>query len=170
MRRNPFFGLLMLFLVCALLVVECAPVLASSREVKIEKIEVQFLQRSPVVLLAVGDKAIPIFVDPTVAGSIQGALTGEKFPRPLSHDLMQSILKAYEVHVDRVFITLRNGVFYGTLTLSQNGRQQLFDSRSSDAIALAVHFHSPIFVEGDLLDSEGKFMKPEMETKKDVDL
>jgi len=169
MRRNPFFGLLMLFLVVAL-VLEGTPVLASSREVQIEKIEVQFLQRSPVVLLAVGDKAIPIFVDPTVAGSIQGALTGEKFPRPLSHDLMQSILKTYEVHVDRVFITLRDGVFYGTLTLSQNGRQQLFDSRSSDAIALAVHFHSPIFVERDLLDFEGKVMKPEKKTKKDVDL
>jgi len=169
MRRNPFLGLLLLFQVVAL-GVESAPILASSREVKIEKIEVQVLQRNPVVLLVVGDKAIPIFVDPTVAGSIQGALTGEKFPRPLSHDLMQSILKSYKVHVDRVFITLRDGVFYGTLTLSQNGRQQLFDSRSSDAIALAVHFHSPIFVESDLLDSEGKVMGLENETNKDVDL
>jgi hypothetical protein len=150
--------------------VDVASVLATSREVQIEKVEVRFLQRSPVVLLAVGDKAISIFVDPTVAGSIEGALTGEKFPRPLSHDLMQSILKTYEIHVDRVFITLRDGVFYGTLTLSQNGRQQLFDSRSSDAIALAIHFHSPIFVERDLLDSEGKAPRPGKETKKDVDL
>lgn len=169
MRRNPFFGLLMLILVFVL-IVECAPALASSREIQIEKVEVQFLQRNPVVLLAVGDKAIPIFVDPTVAGSIQGALTGKKFPRPLSHDLMQSILKTYEVHVDRVFITLRDGVFYGTLTLSQNGRQQLFDSRSSDAIALAIHFQSPIFVERDLLDTEGQVMRLEKEAKKDIDL
>ena len=169
MRYYPFFGLLVLLLVLTW-GVECTPVLASSEEVQIEKVEVQFLQRNPVVLLAVGDKAISIFVDPTVAGSIQGALTGEKFPRPLSHDLMQSILKTYEVHVERVFITLRDGVFYGTLTLSRNGQHQLFDSRSSDAIALAVHFQSPIFVERDLLDSEGKIMRFGKETKKDFEL
>ena len=169
MRHYLILGLLMLFPGLTM-GVECTPVLASSREVQIEKVEVQFLQRKPVVLLAVGDKAISIFVDPTVAGSIQGALTGKKFLRPLSHDLMQSILKTYEIHVDRVFITLRDGVFYGTLTLSQNGRTQLFDSRSSDAIALAVHSHSPIFVERDLLASEGKVMRFGKEPQKDVDL
>jgi hypothetical protein len=169
MRHYLFFGLLMLFLVLTL-GEEVAPVSATSREVKIEKVEVRFLPMSAVVLLAVGDKAISIFVDPTVAGSIQGALTGEKFSRPLSHDLMQSILKTYEVHLDRVFITLRDGVFYGTLTLSQNGQQQLFDSRSSDAIALAVHFDSPIFVERELMESAGKAMGLGMETKKDVEL
>ena len=169
MRHFSFFELSMLFL---LLIWggDVAPVLAASREVQIEKVEVRFLPRSPVILLAAGDKTISIFVDPTVAGSIQGALTGEKFPRPLSHDLMQSILKTYQVHVDRVFITLRDGVFYGTLTLSQNGQQQLFDSRSSDAIALAVHFHSPIFVEQDLLDSAGKVMDLGREIKKDAEL
>lgn len=169
MRHYLFFGLLMLFLVPTL-EGDVAPVLATSQEVKIEKVEVRFLPMSPVVLLAVGDKAISIFVDPTVAGSIQGALTGERFSRPLSHDLMQSILKTYEVHLDRVFITLRDGVFYGTLTLSQNGQQQLFDSRSSDAIALAVHFDSPIFVERELMESAGKAMGLGMETKKDVEL
>lgn len=169
MRHYLFFGLLMLFLVPTL-EVDVAPVLATSQEVKIEKVEVRFLPMSPVVLLAVGDKAISIFVDPTVAGSIQGALTGEKFSRPLSHDLMQSILKTYEVHVDRVFITLRDGVFYGTLTLSQNGQQHLFDSRSSDAIALAVHFDSPIFVERELVESAGKAMGLGTETQKDIEL
>jgi bifunctional DNase/RNase len=170
MRHYPFFRLLLLLFLVLTWEGGVAPVLATSGEVQIEKVEVQFSQRNPVVLLAVGDKTISIFVDPTVAGSIQGALTGEKFPRPLSHDLMQSILKTYDVRVDRVFITLREGVFYGTLTLSQNGRQQLFDSRSSDAIALAVHFHSPIFVERDLLDSAGKAMGLGKETKKDVEL
>ena len=169
MRFYPFFGRSLLVLGLTL-GVGVGPLLAISQEVQIDKVEVRFSQRSPVVLLAVGDKAISIFVDPTVAGSIQGALTGEKFPRPLSHDLMQSILKTYEVHVDRVFITLRDGVFYGTLTLSQNGQQQLFDSRSSDAIALAVHFHSPIFVERELLDSAGQVMGLGKETKKDVEL
>ncbi len=128
---------------------------AGSREVKIEKVEVRVSPAGHVVLLKVGERAIPIFVDPTVAGSIQGALSGKKFARPLSHDLMESILSSYDIQVQKVFVTLRDGVYYGTLTLLHNGRVQLFDSRSSDAIALAIHFHSPILVEQDLLDSAG---------------
>lgn len=128
---------------------------ALSQEVKVEEVEVRAAASGPVVLLKVEDRAIPVYVDPIVAGSIQGALSGKKFSRPLSHDLMASILSAYEVKVQQVFITLRNGVFYGTLTLLHDGQVQLFDSRSSDAIALAIHFESPIFVEQKLVDSAG---------------
>ena len=127
-----------------------------SNEVVIEEVEVRMSDHGPVVLLAVGEKAIPIFVDPTVAGSIHGALSGQKFPRPLSHDLMHTILKAYGVNVDRVVITLKNEVFYGTLTMSVNGETKQFDSRSSDAIALAIHFKTPIVVGKELLDSAGQ--------------
>ena len=68
---------------------------------------------------------------------------------------MKSILSAYDIQVQQVFVTLRDGVYFGTLTLLHNGRVQLFDSRSSDAIALAIHFQSPILVEQELLDSAG---------------
>lgn len=140
-------------------------------EVQIEKVEVHVLLNTPVVVLAVGDSTIPIFVDPTVAISIQSALKGEKLPRPFSHDLMQAMLKMYEIHVERVFITLENGIFYGTITLSQNGHQQVFDSRSSDAIALAVHFESPIFVEEGLLESVGSNLNDfKSEVKKNVEI
>ena len=127
-----------------------------SDEVLIEKVEVRISDQGPVVLLEVGEKAIPIYVDPTVAGSIHGALSGQKFPRPLSHDLMHTILDAYGVNVDRVFIALNEGIYYGTLSLSINGETKQFDSRSSDAIALAIHFKTPIVVSKDLLESAGK--------------
>jgi hypothetical protein len=140
---------------------------AESEEVKIEKVEVRFSPQGPVVLLEVGSRAIPIYVDPTVAGSIHGALTGRKFPRPLSHDLMHSIMKAYGVQVKEVFISLNDGIYYGTMTLSMNGETRKFDSRSSDAIALAIHFQRPIMVEQDLLDSEGKTLE-EVEEKEQV--
>lgn len=132
-----------------------------SDEVVIEKVEVQISDHGPVVLLLVGAKAIPIFVDPTVAGSIHGALSGQKFPRPLSHDLMHTILEAYGVRVDRVVITLKDGIYYGTMTLSMNGEIKKFDSRSSDAIALAIHFHTPIVVDRTLLESAGKVLNQE---------
>ena len=134
-----------------------------SDEVVIENVEVQVSEHGPVVLLEVGEKAIPIYVDPTVAGSIHGALSGQKFPRPLSHDLMHTILESYGVKVDRVFITLKAGIFYGTLTLSINGEAKQFDSRSSDAIALAIHFNTPIVVSKNLLDSAGKGLEEEKE-------
>ncbi|MCA9471443.1 MAG: bifunctional nuclease family protein [Nitrospirales bacterium] len=127
-----------------------------SEEVVIEKVEVHVSSHGPVVLLEVGQQAIPIYVDPTVAGSIQGALSGFMFPRPLSHDLMHTILEAYSVKVDRVFISLKDGIYYGTMTLSLNGHTKIFDSRSSDAIALAIHFHTPIVVSRELLESAGK--------------
>ena len=140
---------------------EPADVRAASQEVQIEQVQVRLSPAGPVVLLQVGERAIAIFVDPTVAGSIQGAISGKKFPRPLSHDLMESILKTYGVQVKKVFISLRDGVYYGTLTLSHQGKLQLFDSRSSDAIALAIHFQSPIMVEQELLDSHGTTLKKE---------
>ncbi|WP_447970826.1 bifunctional nuclease family protein [Nitrospira sp. M1] len=125
-------------------------------EVVIEKVDVQISSQGPVVLLEAGDHTIPIYVDPTVAGSIQGALNGLKFPRPLSHDLMHTMLEAYSIQVDRVFISLKDGVYYATMTLSLNGQLKIFDSRSSDAIALAIHFRTPIVVSRSLLESAGK--------------
>ena len=109
-------------------------------DVVVEKVEVRMSEVGPVVLLIVGNQGIPIYVDPTVAGSIHGALSGQKFPRPLSHDLMHTILEAYGVSIDRVFITLKDEIFYGTLTVSVGAQTKQFDSRSSDAIALAIHF------------------------------
>ena len=143
------------------LVVTEAMAEVESDEVVIEKVEVRISDHGPVVLLQVGEKAIPIYVDPTVAGSIHGALSGEKFPRPLSHDLMHTILDAYGVSVERVFITLKDGIYYGTLTLSVNGDTKEFDSRSSDAIALAIHFKTPIVVGRKLLESAGQSDKEE---------
>src|SRR6266542_6406204 len=62
-------------------------------EVRVQNIEVRLSQAGPVVLLRVGNKAIPVFIDALVAESIQGALVGQKPPRPLSHDLMHTILQ-----------------------------------------------------------------------------
>src|SRR5688572_10048059 len=65
-----------------------------SSEVTIAEVQVRLSDHGPVVLLRAEGKVIPIFVDDTVAGSIQGALTGVKLPRPLSHDLMHTILES----------------------------------------------------------------------------
>ncbi len=127
-------------------------------QVEIRQVEVRLSDHGPVVLLKVEDRVIPIFVDATVAGSIQAALTGQKLSRPLSHDLMRTILDSFGGKVTQTVITLKDGVFRGALTVVLNDKTKVFDGRSSDAIALAVHFKAPIVVGRDLLDSTGKTM------------
>ena len=129
---------------------------AQSEQVQIEDVHVRLSSHGPVVLLAAQNKTIPIFVDQTVAGSIHGALTGVKLRRPLSHDLMHAILEAYDGRVTKVEITLKDRIYYGALSVTLQGAEKVFDSRSSDAIALAIHFEAPILVGRDLLDSADK--------------
>ena len=128
-------------------------------QVEIRDVEVRLSDHGPVVLLKAESRVIPIFVDATVAGSIQAALTGQKLTRPLSHDLMHLILDAFGGKVTQTVITLKDGIFRGALTVVMNEKTKVFDSRSSDAIALAVHFKAPIVVARDLLDSAGKTMQ-----------
>ena len=127
-----------------------------SQQVTIAEVAVRMSDHGPVVLLQAEEHVIPIFVDATVALSIQGALNGERLSRPMSHDLMHSILEAYGARVTQTVITLKEGTYYGTLTVSMKNDVKRFDSRSSDSIALAVHFKAPILVGRDLLESAGK--------------
>ena len=131
----------------------------SSEQVTITDVQVRMSDHGPVVLLRAEGKAIPIFVDFTVARSIQGALAGEKLPRPLSHDLMHTILDAYGGKVVRTVITLKGGTYYGALTVTVKDQVKTFDSRSSDSIALAIHFKAPIIVGRDVLNSAGRVLE-----------
>ena len=142
---------------------------AEPARVRIENVEVRVSPVGPVVLLKVRNKAIPVFVDAVVAESIQGALTGKKTPRPLTHDLMRTVLEAFDGKVTQVVVTLKERTFYAALTVTVQKTAKVFDSRSSDAIALAIHFKAPILVPQDLLDSqgvelEGPTAKPETRT------
>jgi len=130
-----------------------------SDPVTIAQVEVRLSDHGPVVLLQAEGKAIPIFVDMTVAVSIQGALKGEKLPRPLSHDLMHDILQAFGGKVTQTVITLKGGTYYGALSVSLHDDVKTFDSRSSDSIALAIHFNAPIIVGRDLLNSAGQVLE-----------
>lgn len=129
-------------------------------QVKVDDVKVVWSEAGPVVLLTARDAVVPIFVDPTVAGSIHGALTGEKSPRPLSHDLMHTILQAYDMTVVQVGISLKGQVYYGELMMAAGGQTKVFDCRSSDGIALAIHFGTPIFVEEALLERARKGESP----------
>lgn len=128
---------------------------ARAEDLKVESTEVRLTSMGPAVLLRVGDRAIPVLVDPIVAESIQAVLEGRKPLRPLTHDLMHNVLAGFEGRVTQVVVTLKDGIYYGALTVALRGSSKVFDSRSSDAIALAIHFAAPIIISRELLDSAG---------------
>ncbi|HEX5544904.1 MAG TPA: bifunctional nuclease family protein [Nitrospira sp.] len=142
------------------------PFRSHSDPVKIAQVTVRMSDHGPVVLLQAEGRTIPIFVDLTVALSIESVLSGEKLPRPMTHDLMHTILDAYGGKVTQTVITMQGGTYYGMLTVAFKDRVKVFDSRSSDSIALAVLFKAPILVGRDLLESVGKISEKE----KDVEL
>ena len=124
--------------------------------VRVEDTEVVLSPVGHVVLLKAQNKAVPIFVDAIVAQSIHGALTGEKYPRPLTHDLMRSVLEGFDGKVSRVVITLKGSTYYADLTVLVRGTTKVFDSRSSDAIALAIHFKAPLLVSKETFEKAGQ--------------
>jgi bifunctional DNase/RNase len=103
-----------------------------------------------VVLLedALGQKRLPIWIGDLEAGAIELRWKKQKYPRPLTHDLLDSTLAALGAKIERVdVVDLRDNVFYGRLTVRDaKGATHAIDARPSDCIALAVGASLPIYV------------------------
>lgn len=151
---------------CLILIPPSGPAAGAAGDgVEIQDVQVRVLEQGPVVLLIVGDRFVPIQVDPTVAVSIVHALSGGASPRPLSHDLMRLMLLEMGAKVTRAIITLKDKTYHADLTVSLGDRTLVFDSRSSDAIALAVLFKAPIVVVRPTWESAGRpWTEPKRET------
>jgi bifunctional DNase/RNase len=104
--------------------------------------------KQPIVLLktAEGNKFLPIWIGHPEAAAILMKLQGATAPRPLTHDLLVNILSELEVEVLHVTVTeLRENTFHASITVKQDGSEIEIDSRSSDAIAVAVRAQVPIY-------------------------
>jgi uncharacterized protein len=101
-------------------------------------------------------RVLPIWIGAQEATSILIAVQGEQAPRPLSHDLITTLFGTLGARVDRVDVTrIDDGTFYAELSLTTPTGSQVLDSRPSDAIALAVRVHAPIWVADEVLDEAG---------------
>jgi bifunctional DNase/RNase len=101
-------------------------------------------------------RVLPIWIGAQEATSIVIAVAGEQAPRPLSHDLMITLLDNLHAQVVRVEVTrIEEGTFYAELTLSTPSGARVIDARPSDAIALAVRAEAPLFVADEVLDDAG---------------
>ena len=109
-----------------------------------------------------GNKKLPILIGSFEAQAIAVAMENMEPNRPLTHDLFKNVLVALNVVLKEVIISnLIEGIFYSQLVCLQNGKEILVDSRTSDAIALAVRFKCPIFAYQNILDEAGVVLENE---------
>jgi bifunctional DNase/RNase len=135
-------------------------------EVTIDSIRVSLMSQQRIVILKEidSDRFLPIWIGAYEAEAITLSLQEIEVTRPLTHDLLRNVLNDLGAEVMQVNITeLRNDVFYARILIQVNGRELEIDSRPSDALALAVRVHTPIFVSEDVMDEAATI--PELEVE-----
>ena len=107
-----------------------------------------------------GNRRIPIIIGAVEAQAIAIQLEGLKPPRPLTHDLFLNVALAFDIEIAEVFIhKLEEGIFYAEIVCVQNTNRIRVDSRTSDAIALALRFECPIFTTEEIIEKAGIIME-----------
>jgi uncharacterized protein len=134
-------------------------------EMELTGVRVELPTNQPIVLLRErqGERYLPIWIGAAEAAAIALSLQGVVTPRPMTHDLLKSILEDLSVQVRRIVVTeLRDSTFFATIELQRDATSYEVSSRPSDAIALAVRMAVPIFASEEVLD-EAAIMIPEDE-------
>ena len=110
-----------------------------------------------------GSRKLPIVIGGFEAQSIAVALESEiRPPRPLTHDLFKNFSECFEIKIKQVIIhKIVDGVFFSSLICVRDKIEEIIDSRTSDAIALAIRFDSPIFTYESVLEKAGIELKIE---------
>ena len=116
-----------------------------------------------------GNRRFSVMIGEPEAQSIALKLNNKKLPRPLTHDLIKNILDAFEVTLVKVLISdMINDVFYSELHIKKDNEILVVDSRTSDAIALAVRCNCPIYIKSEILDMVGVVIEPTNEEEETI--
>ncbi len=118
-------------------------------EVTIDSVRVSLMSQDRMVVLKDADsnRYLPIWIGPFEADAITIQLQGVQVARPLTHDLLKSLIRALGAKISHIVVNdLRNNTFFAQITLDSDGQELNVDARPSDAIALAVRAGAPIFV------------------------
>ena len=146
-------------------------------EMTIDSIRVSLMNYQRVVILKekMAKRYLPIWIGPSEADAIAVKLQGVTVPRPLTHDLLGSVIDSLGGTLDSIIVSdLKSDTFYAKIILNVDGQQVEIDSRPSDALALAVRTDAPIFAEEAVLDKAGILLdeetgKPVLEESGEVD-
>lgn len=127
---------------------------------RVEGITVNSIKSGAYVLLLReyegGRHRVPVLIGAAEAQSIAARLEGVTLPRPLVHEMMQSTLRAFGIVPREVLIyKFAKGVFYAEITFSDGDREVVIDSRTSDAIALAIRCKTPIYATPEVMKVAG---------------
>ena len=125
------------------------------QEMAIDSIRVSLMNYQRVVILKQRDtdRYLPIWIGPAEADAIAVKLQDISVPRPLTHDLLQSVIDSLGAVVTHIMVSdLQNDTFFAKITIAVNGKSMEVDARPSDAIALAVRTQVPIYVDDAVLE------------------
>lgn len=149
-------------------------------EVEVQSLGMDRSTKSPVVVLREkdGDRVLPIWIGAAEASAIAMHMAGVSFPRPLTHDLIVSLLDAVSVELQRVDIPrVDDGTYHAEWVLRRGGETLRVDARPSDSIAVALRTRAAIFAADDLLrrldldvDESEQDMPPPPDLVGEVDL
>jgi uncharacterized protein len=127
-------------------------------EMVIDSIRMNPQNNQHVVILKekTGERCLPIWIGPVEANAIAIKIGGARVPRPLTHDLMYSIICALNTKVDFVLLNdIKGDTFYARIIFNVSGKNMEIDARPSDAMALAVRAGVPILAEESVLNKGG---------------
>jgi len=117
-----------------------------------------------------GNRRIPIIIGAVEAQAIAINLEGLKPPRPLTHDLFTTVLSTFNIHITEVFIhSFEEGIFYAEMMMTSDMGNFKIDSRTSDAIALALRCSCPIYTTEEVMTQTGIIIDFE-DTEEDKEL
>lgn len=137
-------------------------------EVVVDSIRISLVSQHRIVVLKEMDseRQLPIWIGPYEADAITIELQDVEVARPVTHDLLKNVIEAMGGKVSHVLIkALNDSVFFASLFIDMNGELQEIDSRSSDAIALAVRVKVPIFVNEEVMDQAGILPEPDIQAE-----
>lgn len=133
-------------------------------EMAIDSIRVSLMNYQRVVILKekVAERYLPIWIGPAEADAIAVKLQGVTVPRPLTHDLLCSVIESLGASVNSIIVSdLKNDTFFAKIMLNVEGNVVEIDSRPSDALALAVRCEVPIFADESVMDKAGIYLDQE---------
>ena len=132
-------------------------------EMELNKIVIDEKRHDQLIVLKEkgGNRVLPIVIGLNEASAIKLKISGFNPPRPLTHDLIFTMLNDLSAAVDKVIIDkLEESTFHAKIIIKiADGQLKTIDARPSDSIALAVRFHAPIFVEDAIIDQYEMFNK-----------
>jgi uncharacterized protein len=133
-------------------------------EMTIDSIRVSLMNYQRVVILKekTAERYLPIWIGPAEADAIAVKLQGVNVPRPLTHDLLSSVIDSLGASVNSIVVSdLKNDTFFAKIVLNVDGGSVEIDSRPSDALALAVRVEVPIFANEAVLEKAGIYLDQE---------